>query len=513
MFGEGHSRVGGSDMRERSRRLWRLVAVVPYCGLVLALTSGAGKRIDLNSTTGPLFSLAAAGLGVLALEVVLRLARCSAEARRLFRWATVTLLLAALLGIWLFFGLQQHLVANVIMVATSALLIWTSSRLTPSLGAVLGPVVREVSLALALVQWLGVVTGLAPALVLSAVILLGDVALRKLATRKGKQLELLSRKLRLLAVSTILSVWVGGKFIVDNSFDLFVYQKSVEHGYFPFWRNVAPEEYGARAADITALRNAMKAFGESPESESPDASWLRNESEGKYVVALIGDSFIWGQGVRNEERFAHLLSERLNSVRPTRVLSLANCGDNLMENYLKYEAVGRIVQHIDVVVFGLVSNDLLVNPGPARYDSEGLQQILDLCPNMPLVEDLLATGGRAEQLRNRRIRLTFDPNSGYGNHCVLERLAASYLPSEDSIYFLFWSGMSERYTAALEAAGLDVLDATPALSESLNQGDWRVSPKDGHPSAKAHAVFADLLFSKIAKDPRYRFGDASTYPP
>ena len=501
-------------MRERSRGWFRLVAVVPYCGLVLALTSIVGKRIVLNSTTGPLFSLAAAGLGVLALEVVLRLAGCSTEARRLFRWATVALVLAAHLGIWLFFGSQQHLLANVIMSATGALLIWTSSRLTPSLGAVGGPVVRQVSWALALAQWLGVVTGLAPALALSAVILLGDVALRKLATRKGERFELLSRKLRLLAVSTILSVSVAGKYIVDNSFDLFVFQKSVEYGYFPFWRNVAPEEYGVRAADITALRNAMKAFGESPESESPDASWLRNESEGKYVVALIGDSFIWGQGLRNEERFAHLLSERLNSVRPTRVLSLANCGDNLMENYLKYEAVDRIVPHIDLLVFGLVSNDLLVNPGPARYDSEGLQLIFDLCPNMPFVEDLLATGRRADRLRNLRIGQTFDPNSGYGNHCVLERLAASYLPSEDSIYFLFWSGMTERYTAVLEAAGLDVLDATPALSESLHHPrDWRVSPKDGHPSAKANAIFADLLFSKIAKDPRYRFGDVSTYPP
>jgi len=203
----------------------------------------------------------------------------------------------------------------------------------------------------------------------------------------------LKRSILIMCLGVLMIVIIGTMFPKGINrykkafyFDRFIYQKSMEHGYFPANKEYSSKDYGARAADINALRNAMQAFRSSPGSESPDASWLRSEAEGKYVVILVGDSHIWGMGLLNEERFAHLLNAKLNEIRPTRVFSFANCGDNLMENYQKYEAASRIFPNIDVVVFGVVRNDLLVNSPPARYDEEGLQKILDLCSEGPTLK-------------------------------------------------------------------------------------------------------------------------------
>jgi len=109
------------------------------------------------------------------------------------------------------------------------------------------------------------------------------------------------------------------------------------------------------------------------------------------------------------------------------------------------------------------------------------------------------------------MHLSFDVNSGYRNHCVLEQLAQSYLPSERAIYlrtFPWPEKAQDLYIKALKAANLDVLDAVPALESSLDDWrDWRVSQKEGHPSAAANIIYADVLFTKIAYDPKYEFGE------
>ncbi|MEM7396257.1 MAG: SGNH/GDSL hydrolase family protein [Verrucomicrobiota bacterium] len=219
--------------------------------------------------------------------------------------------------------------------------------------------------------------------------------------------------LSLLLILTLLFVWNSRTGTISALlFDALIYGKSTTYGYFPPGKPYAPKNYGTRAADITALKQTMNAMTNTPLAEIPSAKWLKNEAEGKYVVAVIGDSFVWGQGIRNEDRFVQLLSTRLNRIRPTRILSFGNCGDNIMEYFQKYEAAREILPDIDLVVFGLCHNDLLVNPPPARYGAKRLKEILDLCPDRPFLEDPIWQGGRNAKNSPRHIQVRTLPAQG-----------------------------------------------------------------------------------------------------
>ena len=93
---------------------------------------------------------------------------------------------------------------------------------------------------------------------------------------------------------------------------------------------------------------------------------------------------------------------------------------------------------------------------------------------------------------------------------MLEKLAQSELPSEAAVYLNFlpqedWGHDNPTYLETLARAGLHVLDAVPALSAKLSSGEWFVSPKEGHPSAAANRVYAELLFRELMENLEHGF--------
>jgi hypothetical protein len=144
-----------------------------------------------------------------------------------------------------------------------------------------------------------------------------------------------------LIIGIFASQWISEKFF----FDKFFYQKSIKYGYILSKRDAKLEDFGKRAADVLTLLKH-------PEE-------LRS-SQGLFTVAIIGDSFVWGQGIRNQDRFAEVLEKKIKKIRPARVLSLALCGDSLYDNYIKYQILIRNGIHVDFFVFGLVDNDLVL---------------------------------------------------------------------------------------------------------------------------------------------------------
>jgi hypothetical protein len=287
-------------------------------------------------------------------------------------------------------------------------------------------------------------------------------------------------------------------------FDTFFYRKSLAHGYFePLSGNKTPrlEAFGERARDLIQFHSRVNAWRANPASFTA----TRAEADGNYTIALIGDSVVWGVGVRNQNRLARLLENALDEVAPTRVLSLGFPGDGIVENYGKYVWLEKTGPPVDLAIFVLVHNDLMIQRERAgQYDAELFQRIVGACDDKPMYSDTDPAVPFIEHLRR-----SFDAST-YGNRCVLEVVAA-LLPRERSIFLTLGIGhvpdVTLPYPEALRRHGLRVLDPTRFEIEKgwIDTDLYYVSEQEKHPSRFAYHVYAQVLFAEISGSSRYGF--------
>jgi hypothetical protein len=100
-------------------------------------------------------------------------------------------------------------------------------------------------------------------------------------------------------------------------FDKFIYDKNPRYGYFA--QGTTTASFGKRAEELLHLeefQNNQKQGTTGVSGETADS---------RYAVVVIGDSYVWGQGLRNEDRFAYILEKKLNTIIPSHVMSLGEC--------------------------------------------------------------------------------------------------------------------------------------------------------------------------------------------
>jgi len=234
-----------------------------------------------------------------------------------------------------------------------------------------------------------------------------------------------------LVVSTVASLlllsWVTETFF----FDKFYYHKSRAHGYYEPESSLTWSDFGLRGRDLIQLSQHVRAY------QNPSGSAQGSlEDDDVFTIALIGDSFIWGMGLRNRDRLAATLERKLNRISPTRIISLGNSGDNLIENYQKYYWVKKLNPSMDLVIFGMVNNDLLFNDNQ-MYDPELFHLIADSCGDKPFYFDPVYQENLDPNIPYRdHVAYSYD-NENYGNYCVVEKLLSEYLPRERALYFFF----------------------------------------------------------------------------
>jgi len=287
-----------------------------------------------------------------------------------------------------------------------------------------------------------------------------------------------------LIISIFAVQWIAERFF----FDLFFYQKSVKYGYILAKKNARWKDFGKRAADVITLTKHPERF---------------RSSQDLFTVAIIGDSFVWGQGIRNEDRFAEVLQKKINKIRPARVLSLALCGDSLYDNYIKYHILMRIGARVDFFVFGLVDNDLILR-NYEQYKSDISAERSFGCPGPFLYNPLFNPQAPDEAAYQRAVKQSFDDS--FGNLCLLNRLAEK-LPKVNAIYMTFGRNsknpLMATYMNTLRDRGLRVVTVQdyPEVVERYKKNkieSFQVSPKDGHPSALANKMFADMIWQELS---------------
>lgn len=300
-----------------------------------------------------------------------------------------------------------------------------------------------------------------------------------------------------IGLSVAACYWVAENFF----FDKFFYQKSLSHGYWVIpdgtYRGLV--SFGSRAKDMLALEEFIY--------EQKDLRVLGTQASNEFTVALFGDSYVWGAGVTENQRFAHVLEEELNRYRPTKVLVFAIEGDNIVDQWRKYEAFLQTGQKADLFVFGIVHNDAFLKKN-SWYGMTG-QELLDECQGeevLDIYEDLDQIDPAV--VYPQRVKRSLETDTK--NYCIVQKLLPEF-PKTKALYVDLDSLLTSNPDSLAMAdhyrnAGFPVLSfKMPAVDSSSQQEKMFVSKKERHPSVLAHRLYADEIVKLLEHDPRFGF--------
>lgn len=316
-----------------------------------------------------------------------------------------------------------------------------------------------------------------------------------------KKIILLLVSFLLLFTSTLLFYFLAEKYF----FDKFFYYKSVDHGYWVFEKDkpstVSYEDFGERSLYYRQLRHG---------TDVDDLLPNHLNAEDLFTIAVIGDSYTWGQGVRWPKTFSQVLEKKLQRNFDVRVITVANCGDFIVDYLLDYRQVKKFYNP-DFYVFALVVNDLA--PHISTYEQLKDEPIIRVCEsNFPEEEANIERNSDIDYLDDQEL---FDPFvlGNPINECFVQE-SIKQLPTEKSIYLLtesYFAWAKERlnfFREILELENKTIIDSKKIVDlpkyekylddyERGNYSSLLVSKKDGHPSALVHELYAELLYEAI----------------
>lgn len=315
------------------------------------------------------------------------------------------------------------------------------------------------------------------------------------------------RSLKLFTLFCMLSVsvcftlaacyWVAEHYF----FDKFFFQKSEAHGYWVVedstYHRLAG--YGTRAQDMLALEEFIY--------EQKDPRILGTQATNEFTIALYGDSYVWGVGVREQERFADLLEKKLNEYRPTKVLVFAIEGDNIVDQWRKYKAFLRTGQKADLSIFGIVHNDAFLKKY-SWYGPEGEEE-LEQCEG-ETVWDVSEDWAEIDVtvVYPQRVKRSLEADTK--NWCIVQKLLPDF-PKKNALYVSLDSLLTSNpdslaMTEVYKKAGFPVLTfKMPAPDNTPEQQKMFVSKSETHPSVLAHRIYADEITKTLLQDPRFGF--------
>ena len=230
------------------------------------------------------------------------------------------------------------------------------------------------------------------------------------------------------------------------------------------------------------------------------------------LIAAVGDSFTWGQGLSSSElRFSDRLDEMLGS--QVEIVNFGHGGYNTRD---LVERVLPVVAEIqpDVVVYFYLSNDIhdgigMANPQPKERSKWGHRLLVGLPVYNFLYWKVLA----AFEFRNEAKRgydalysRYQDPVNFADHEKDLKKFAEAVramgaTPVAVNLPFPhLWSDASpelrqeiiSKVVAALEESGMPTLDLSD-LEGQYPVGEFEVNSMDAHPSAVVHQAIADKV--------------------
>jgi lysophospholipase L1-like esterase len=239
--------------------------------------------------------------------------------------------------------------------------------------------------------------------------------------------------------------------------------------------------------------------------------------DGRFRIMIVGDSFTYGYGVREEETYPMQIESALNENFNVEVLNLGVIGYQ-SEDVLKIVRKYVPLLQPDLIIYGVCINDFLPH-GTGTYRNnmayqfpftKVIKNFLSKRTNLGrLIRDtynsvLMRLGLRNDfyedilkDFKNYQVRFARDVRDM--NHFVLNRglppIVAMVLDQYPELH-------SKGYQVAMAAerhltnAGMTVIP-TEEFYKKYDKQVMVVSPWEIHPNAKAHKIFADFFVNHL----------------
>jgi lysophospholipase L1-like esterase len=260
------------------------------------------------------------------------------------------------------------------------------------------------------------------------------------------------------------------------------------------------------------------------------APYLEPRQPGRQlVIAVVGDSWTWGQGVHGKERrFTNLLEAELHShpAGPVTVLNFGRAGADSQEELQLLKDAAKVQP--DVVLIGYLANDI------DRYASMGSFSVKQsrvwcrvsmLSPTVNLLYwRMVAPPVYAEfgQVYTQAVRHAYADPAIMAKHLGdIDKLVAEVrsMNARPVLAILPFPGMWQTTPGVKDNAvqvrqfrndvygtiaqhvrslGVPVIEAQ-TIEDEMSAAEFALNPMDNHPSAAAHRRMAQVLAGELSK--------------
>ena len=299
-----------------------------------------------------------------------------------------------------------------------------------------------------------------------------------------------------LALSFILCFYLSENFFFDKIW----YKKSALHGYYNRWY------YDTEAEHLNWLERELVRRREQDLTDLL-AGKVWSKQPGFKTIAVIGDSYVYGVGIRQSQRFSERLVPELKKQGiSAEVYAFAEPGNSILDYLALYQLVKQQLDP-DLLILGIVPNDLFFTEDRYPGNRAFLESFDNACGDKPIYQS--DNNYQDEAGFITAMQQSFSHNSR--NRCYLVEAAKILGRDPQLIYYGFtarntnfacheWDATAEltimnQYINTLESHGMRGL--SHLKQDSPLQA--MVSPKEGHPSSAINQQYAIELAHYIAK--------------
>lgn len=312
-----------------------------------------------------------------------------------------------------------------------------------------------------------------------------------------------SRKLKILCFLISISVSLYGSFFIAEKyyFDKIFFNKSWLHGYFKGdLSNVAQIENN-NVFFYQRIKYLLPLFFNDQKVE------LKNKDE--INIAIIGDSLTYGEGVRWTQAFPYVLEKQLQRRGNFKVITLAQPGDDVIDNFTKYKLAKKIYKP-DIIIFTLFNNDL-IEMQDAKYPEQDkiYEDLKKACKQEPFEERVNWKNFNLTQYTDL-LENSISPK--YGNVCYLSEIMREISIDKSVIFYMLDNcpdkdSENDPNLSRQEKVTADICKTFIKVSQESKVNLYKftdfkkpfksISEKEFHPSSETHSYYANQLFDII----------------
>lgn len=253
-----------------------------------------------------------------------------------------------------------------------------------------------------------------------------------------------------------------------------------------------------------------------------DREHLVQKPKGTYRILILGDSIVYGQMVDYDKIFPTVLEKKLNESgkKKVEVISMGHMGWNTAEQLQAFAEKG-IKFDQDLIIVGFVLNDPQIKDNPVGDELQDPERAL--IP-VKMVDNWLNYHSkfysfvsfrynRWLEKRGKKIDYTtwqrnlFRPDARNYKSFTAALAEIKRLGREIGAPVLLvslnfypnWEQESSLVFKTAQSLDIPVLDPLP-LFANFTLPELQVSPSDGHPNTKAHAIFAQAIVDHLLEN-------------